>query len=370
MRILPFPAVVPNLDKVPHSNDFFDTVKFRYHEYAAEGLFQNAYSEGEVSSAMYVYQIKSADGEKYTGLIACADINDYFNGNIKLHEKTIITNEDKQGNLLQVRKAAIKPVLLTYPEVEELQNFLENYTENNRKFYVIELAGEKHRFWKITEGGDLSRLQRFFDQYIPQTYLADGHHRSASFAALHRQSPSARTAKMLCAFFADTQLSIDSFHRVVRDLNGLTEDGFLDKLQGLFKIKVLSSYEVPYMKHEMIMRLGSRWYGLNWRKDVLKNFVEGDLVLLDVHLLAEKVLKPLLGITNVRTDKRLSYIEGTQPIASIEKAVGTEGVGFCLFPVGFDDFKAVVDSNGTMPPKSTFFQPRMKNGLVVYEIGG
>jgi uncharacterized protein (DUF1015 family) len=369
MRILPFPAVVPNLDRVPHSNDFFDTVKFRYHEYAAEGLFRAAHTEGESTAAMYVYQIKSTTGEKFTGLIACADINDYFNGNIKLHEKTIVSNEDTQGELLRLRKAAIKPVLLTYPAVEELQDFLEDFAENNRKFYVIELAGEKHRFWKITEGGDLSRLQRIFEQHIQQTYLADGHHRSASFAALHRQSPTARTAKMLCAFFADNQLTINAFHRVVRDLNGLTEDDFLNDLQVLFKIKVLSGFEQPYMKHEMMMRLGSRWYGLNWRKDVLKGFADRDLVLLDVHLLAEKVLKPILGITNIRTDKRLSYVEGTQSISTIEKAVGTEGVAFCLFPISFEDFQAIVDRNGTMPPKSTFFQPRLKNGLLVYEIG-
>ena len=373
MKILPFRAVLPNLDRVPHSNDFFDTVKFRYHDFAAEGLFEPAEPD-----AMYIYQIRDADGRKFTGLIAAADINEYLDGNIRLHEKTIVENEAKQAELLRIRGAAIKPILLTYPADAELNALIINYLERHRKFFVIELGGDKHRFWQITEGLVLKKIRQIFNDRIPHVYLADGHHRSASFAELYQQQPTAKTEKLPCAFFADNELKINAFHRLVRDLNGLSADDFLEKLATVFTVEPLENAALPTAKFELTMYVSNKWFRLKWLPDVLKNFAEG-LVQLDVHLLNEKVLKPILGIKNIRADKRMSYLEGGKSLKSIEKATtlppseglrgeNTEGCVFCLFPVEFSDLKAVVDSEGTMPPKSTFFEPRMKNGLLVYEI--
>lgn len=362
MKILPFRAVAPNLDKVPHSNDFFDTVKFRYHEYAAEGLFQPTEPE-----AMYIYQIKDAEGKKRTGVIATTAIEEYLNGSMRLHEKTIIDSQDLQTELLIKRKAAIKPILLTYPAIEELETLVADYIENNKKFYVIQLGKEKHRFWQITEGAVQTQLKQIFAEKMPHAYIADGHHRAASFAALHETAPTDKTDKMLCAYFPENSLNIHAFHRVVKDLNGLTADQLLDHLRKDFKIKVLREPAVPYIKFEMTMFLDGQWFQLNWRKDVLKHFSES-AVLLDVDLLNERILKPVLGIENVKTDTRLKYIDGLQDIKKLEEAAGTEGVAFYLFPVDFEDLQEIVDNQGTLPPKSTFFEPRMKNGLLVYEI--
>ena len=358
----PFRAVAPNLDKVPHSNDFFDTVKYRYHEYADEGLFQPTEPE-----AMYIYQIKDADGQKRTGLVVATDIEEYFNGTMRPHEKTIVTNEGLQAELLETRGAAIKPILLTYHAQDELNDVIAHYMENHKKFYVIELGKEKHRFWQITEGLVLRKIRQIFDTKIDHAYIADGHHRSASFAALHKLNPTEKTSKMLCAYFPEDSLKVHSFHRVVQDLNGLTADEFLEKLKKMFKIKVTKEATKPYTKFEMSMFLDGKWFQLNWRKDILKSFGE-DLVHLDVHLLNEHILKPILGIRDITADERLKYIDDQKTMEMFAELVGTEGVGFCMFPIELEDLEAIVDSHGTLPPKTTFFEPRMKNGLLVYEV--
>lgn len=376
MKILPFRAIYPNLNQVPTSNDFFDSVKFRYHEYAAENMFETADSD-----AIYIYQIKNRDKRKFTGLVTGTDISDYFEGKMKKHEKTIVSNEELQSELLHTRGAAIKPVLLTYPSVSELNTLIHEYLDNNRKFYVIELGNEKHRFWQITEPSIISKIQSIFQKQIPVTYIADGHHRSASFAALHEKLKSEKTNRMLTAYFPIEELEIKEQNRFVADLNSLSADAFLDKLRELFKIKVLKKGVKPYAKLEMTMFLDNRWFQLNWRKSEIKGFAEG-LVLLDVHLLNEKVLKPILGVKNIREDARVKYIDGAKTIEEIEEIAQSKadtedisaekkangGVVFCMFPVEFEDLKQVADLDGVMPPKSTFFEPRMKNGLLVYEI--
>jgi uncharacterized protein (DUF1015 family) len=378
MKIVPFKAIYPVLDKVPHSNDFFDTVKFQFSEYQSGGLFQPTDKE-----AMYIYRITDIEGNKFTGLITCVDIADYFNGNIKKHEKTILKNEEMQSDLLQKRGAAIKPVLLTYPSSRpsksfwseqkkegmdsELRDLLSNYIENHKKFYIIHINGEKHCFWQILEPDVIEKIQTIFQTSLPYAYIADGHHRSASFAALHRKVKTEKTSKMLCAFFPEEDLRIQAYDRIISDLNGLTQDEFLSELTHFFKVKVLKKGVKPYAKFEMTMLLGDKWFQLNWRKSELKEFGQG-LVLLDVHILNEKILKPILGVKNIREDARVKYIEGTKSIENVEKACPTEGVVFCLFPVEFEDMTTIADSNGILPPKSTFFEPRMKNGLLVYDI--
>jgi uncharacterized protein (DUF1015 family) len=370
MRILPFEAIYPNLEKVPHTSDFFESVKFKYHEYAVEKRFCNTSKD-----AIYFYQIKNDENQTATGIIACTDIQDYIENYIKKHEKTILSNESLQANLLQTRQAAIKPVLLTYPANSAIKTLIMNHINSHEKYYMIKIGTEKHIFWQVTEPNIIEKVQKIFKEKITYTYLADGHHRSASFLALHNKLNNEKTKKMLCAFFAIEELRINAFNRLVKDLNGMSEDVFLDKLMPFFKIKVLKKGVLPYAKFEMTMYMAGKWFQLNWRKSELKGFAEG-LVLLDVHLLNEKVLKPILGIKNIREDSRIQYMEGNQTIGAIEKrleAFDTEGpngppVVFCLFPVEFDDLKLISDANGIMPPKSTFFEPRMKNGLLVYEI--
>ncbi|MDZ7880883.1 MAG: DUF1015 domain-containing protein [Saprospiraceae bacterium] len=384
----------PNLEKVPRSNGFFDTVKDHYQDYAAAGLF-----EPTDTDAMYIYQIKTIEGWKFTGLIACTDLAEYSVGNLKKHEKTILSNEERQANLLQKRGAAIKPILLSYPAIAALDELIADYIDRHRKYFVMELGGEKHRFWQITEGLILKRIRQIFADRMPHAYIADGHHRAASFAALNESAPNDKNDKLLCAYFPDHQLKINAFHRFMSDLTGMTYDAFLAQLATVCTLIPLSKASLPTRKFDLTMRLqDGRWFRLTWKIEILQDFGEG-LVHLDVHLLNEKILKPILGVKNIRTDGRLTYIEGTKTLQAIEKIASTklksaqetanlvsrwhedldgvartagvthtEGVCFCLFPVSFPDLKAIVDDAGIMPPKSTFIEPRMKNGLLVYEI--
>jgi uncharacterized protein (DUF1015 family) len=362
MKILPFKASYPNLDKVPHTDAFFETVKFQYKEYANEGMFDATEQE-----ALYIYRITDKEGRKKTGLVSCTDINDYFDGNIKKHEKTIVSRETKQTELLLKRAAAIKPVLLIYQEVEEINELIEKVLNISKKLYVINIDGEKHCFWQITDSETIKQFQQLFEEEVTTAYIADGHHRSATFAELHKNAPTDKTGKMLCAYFPDEEVEIKEFNRIVSDLNGMNSDDFLMQLTKLFKIKVLKRGEKPYAKFQYTMYLEGKWFAMYWRKSELKEFAKG-LVLLDVHLLNEKILKPMFGVKNIREDSRVTYVEADKTIAYMEKACPTEGVVFCLYPVEMDDLMDVADSDGTMPPKSTYFEPRMKNGLLVYEI--
>lgn len=365
MKISPFKATYPNIDVVPPTNDFFDSVKLRYDEYVRMGFYKAAGKE-----AIYIYQIKDKFQRKYTGIVVCTDVQDFYNNNMRKHEKTIVNKEDIQGILLQKRGAAIKPVLLTHPSVPELEKLLDDYIDSHKKFYVLEVGNEKHRFWQVTESPIIEQIQNIFETQLQHTYIADGHHRSASFAALHEKMPNDKTKKILTAYFPISNLEIKEQSRWIKTLNGLSPEEFIEKLRDLFKVKVIKKGAKPYSKFELTMYLDGQWYQLYWKKTGLKGF-DKDMVLLDVHLLNERVLKSILDINNIRTDNRISYVDGSKSIAEIETlthANDTEGVVFCLYPVAFEDLQKIADTQGTLPPKSTFFEPRMKNGLLVYEL--
>jgi uncharacterized protein (DUF1015 family) len=363
MKIYPFHAIVPNLDNSDYSADFFETVKFRYQDYAAEKLFIPS-SGGD---GLYIYQIKSESGKKHIGVVACVDIQDYEKGIIKQHEKTILSNEDTQVALLKLRGASIKPVLLSYKSVEEIEKWLETYIDGHKKLYVMEFGEEKHRFWKVSEPTDMAALQGLFEKHLPAAYIADGHHRSASVSLLHKQAKTTETGQLMTAFFGSKALEIKAFHRLVRELNGLTADAFLEVLRTVFKVKILKQAALPYSKFSFTMLLDGKWFELIWRKSALKGYPE-DYVLLDADLLAEKILKPVLGIKNMRADSQLTYLDGRKSLEDIEKLTPKTGVTFCLFPLEFEDIQNIADLKGTLPPKSTFFEPRMRNGLLIKEI--
>ena len=367
MKISPFYASYPDLTKTPTDDAFFETIKEQYAEYKASGMFLEAAKE-----AVYVYQIETlgTPGEKFTGLVACADTEDYLNNQIRKHEHTIVKNEQMQLELLKDRAASIKPILLSFPIVPAFDTLLLEYIANHSPFYTITIESEKHTFWQASETSFLSDINQVFEQHIPIAYIADGHHRTSTVAMLSKSGiPGA--SKLLSAFFPINQLRIRAYHRVVEGLNGLTADAFLHELTPLFVIKVLRKPTAPHRSLGMTMCLNGDWFYLAWRKSVIKDFEQNSTgILLDSQLLNEKVLKPILGIKNIRTDQRVSYVEGVKTPEELAKRLAKlkEGVAFYLFPIDFDDIIAIADAEATMPPKSTFFEPRMKNGLLNYEI--
>jgi uncharacterized protein (DUF1015 family) len=367
MKITPFKPTYPNLQKITAPELFFERVKYDYTQQKKMSFFKT-----NLKPAFFVYQI-TRSSRTFTGLLAGADIEDYLNNYIKKHERTVAIGETKQNNLLNENGAAIKPILLAYAPVSEISEFLTTYARNNEPLISVQMAGDEHRFWAIEEVQQMEGLQKWFQEKVPTAYIADGHHRAHTYAHaylnLDKNVLNHPLEKLFCAFFPSNELIINAFHRVVTCEESLDKIEFWNKLLEIATIQFIGRAKMPLRKHDISLFTAGRWVYLRWRKQILTQFQQKypNKVLLDVHILNEKILKPLLGIQNVRTDERLTYVEATKSNADLEKACPPYGAVFCMYPVDFKDLKRVSDTDGTMPPKSTFFEPRMKNGLIIYD---
>ncbi|MEN9611557.1 MAG: hypothetical protein RLZZ628_2371 [Bacteroidota bacterium] len=367
MKITPFKSAYPNLEKITTPAFFFERVKYDFTQQKKAGFFKT-----NLKPAFFVYQI-TRSLRTFTGLLAGADVEDYLNNHIKKHERTVVGGESKQNNLLAERGAAVKPILLTYTPVLEIAEFLTEYARASEPLFSLKLSEEEHVFWAITDPPKVLLIQKLFQEKVPNAYIADGHHRAHTYAHaylnLKKNVLNHPSEKMFCAFFPSDELIINAFHRVVTCEKSLDNVEFWNKLLEIATIQFIGKSKMPTRKHDLTMFTAGRWVYLRWRKQTLMQFKKEypNKVLLDVHILNEKVLKPLLGIKNVRTDKRLTYVDGTQSNVDLEKECPPYGAVFCMYPVDFKDLKRVSDTDGIMPPKSTFFEPRMKNGLIVYD---
>lgn len=368
MNISPFLAVFPNMDYISSPDSFFSTVKQQYPDYVQSGFFKK-----EQTAAMYIYQIQSKK-HSFTGLISCVDVKDYMNRNIKKHEKTLAAKEQTQLQLLIRRNAVVKPILLTYPNINELDKWIAGFIGNKKVDFNICFEEEKqqHYFWAVQKPEDVSFLQKLFLKKIPVSYIADGHHRSSATSLLHQRSlhnpDIASHDKILCAFFPTSELEVHDFNRVIHNLDDISMAMFMAKLSQVFDIEPINIGEKPTQKHELTMYLHKEWFRLNWRKKTLESYRTESLIL-DVTLLNEKVLHDILEVKDVRTDPRIEYIEGPKGIKAVVKKVNADShsVGFFLYPPSLEELMHISDKNEVLPPKSTWFEPRMKNGVIVKE---
>ncbi|MFM2267034.1 MAG: hypothetical protein RL757_475 [Bacteroidota bacterium] len=370
MKIYPFRAVMPNLSRIPTISDaFFDTVKEDYSNQKKINYFDAPTHE----SAFYLYQLTTS-GRSFWGVLAVADMKEYLNGNIKKHENTIVVNEQKQSALLLERGAAIKPVLLAFKSPPQyptdfFQQFCQNQVKNVPPSLSVNLS-DTHHFWKISNPKDIETLEKYFEA-IESAYIADGHHRCASSALLFKNAPTEANSKLFSAFFPVEELKINEFNRLLTGLNPAERAGLVAAIAEVCDIEPLEKATNPTEKFQFSVYINKKWHSATWKSEILEQFLSKNpnLVLLDVHLLNEKIFKEILNIKNIRRSERLRYVEGTRGLAKLQQLTDESGgVAFAMFPVVFDDLKMVSDTNGTMPPKSTFFEPRMKNGLVIYEI--
>ncbi len=362
MKIQPFRAILPILSKIDSSEAFFDSVRENFSTYQTQGFFQE-----EEEKAVFFYQIKTEKRSHY-GVVAALDLMDFEEGKVKKHEKTLLEKERQQMSLLIERGAMVKPVLLTYRAVPLLQRFMKEYTAENEAYitYSFQEGKEIHQFWKIKDVEKIKKLQDFFKNNIPFTYVADGHHRLTTNVLLHKTMQNEGEGQyydqLYCAFFADEDLAIGAFNRAVN----IEVENFLEKIN-----MVADSFEnthlKPNCKYQFSIFYQGKWSFFTWKKHILAEFEAKDKVLLDVDILNEKVLKAILGIEDIRKDERILYIEGAKGTVALEK-ICTEGaaqIAFSLYPVAIEDLMMVSDADGTMPPKSTFFEPRMKNGIMI-----
>jgi uncharacterized protein (DUF1015 family) len=366
MHLHPFQAIYPNLKLISSPDAFFGNVKVEYPAYKKNGFFRECKEE-----SLYIYRIVDPT-RNYTGIIACVSIEDYLNGMIKKHEATLAAKEQQQTELLLSRKAVVKPVLLTYPPVEAIDAFSNDLILSKKPFFEIyfEIDKQLHQFWSVTDPGQIMLLKALFDQYVDSAYIADGHHRTATMANMHRVSKGKKDApaydRLLCAFFPASQLEILDYNRVVEGLEDISFTTYMAKLSQVVDIEVLKKPSRPREKHEIVMFINREWFRLRWRRRLMESF-KGDEVLLDVQLLNELILERILEIADVRSDDRVKYIEGRQGIKAVSERVdkSLNRVGFFLYPVSMNDFMRIADEGLELPPKSTWFEPRMRNGVLV-----
>lgn len=360
------PEFQKNNKTKPNTIERFEKVKEKYDEFKNLGYFLQ-----DESDCIYIYRQKSPENE-YIGIIAGASVDDYIKGNIKVHEHTLSQREEMFKMYLDVCKFNAEPVLLTYEDNPAIDAIISKYTSTRSEYEFTNTARLKHDFWVVNDKEDIRALQTAFST-INEVYIADGHHRSSSsvlYALDQRKKGEAENEKFnffMAYFIAESKLKIFDYNRLISDLNGLTESEFLEKLSEKFIVKKTKKLASPSQLHNLSMCLGKNWYSLTIKDEYIKtDDPVGDL---DAQLLSDLVLSPILGIKNLKTDERVSFIDGTKGMKGIQKEIngGKIKVAFALFPVSIEQLKRVADTNNIMPPKSTWIEPKMRSGLTIYE---
>jgi len=343
----------------------FKGVAHKYQDFKDEDILI-----AENSTAFYIYEIESK-GQLFTGIIAGASIADYQNGYIKKHEDTLQYRVELFKDYLHQTHFNTEPVLITYPDSIEINTFLSLQKQQQPVYSFATPNKEKHTLWKLDTQTEMDWLVEHFDK-IPNLYIADGHHRSASAELLYEQDKHLGNENLnyfMSFLIAESTIKIYEYNRLVRDLNGLSNDDFIKKLAEHFIIKT-KDQELwkPQNKFEFGMYLDGSFYALFYKHD--QHDESSLLNSLDAQILYATVLHPLLGIEDLRNDERIDYIPGKQSIAIIKELVdeGEFQVGFMLYPSDINEIKALADNNLIMPPKSTYIEPKFRNGLVVYEL--
>ena len=347
----------------------FGMVKNRYLEFKEENTFIQ-----DEQPCYYIYNIKTREASCF-GIIAATSVEDYENNVIRRHEDTIAHREELFKEYLKVVGFNTEPVLLTYPDNAIINDLLEQRMKSRPEYEFATYNKEIHSLWLIDDPENIDKIKAEF-KAMEKLYIADGHHRSASSWLLAKESKENNpdhTGKEAYNFFmsyliSESNLRVFEFSRLIKDLNGHSKEEFLILLDEWFRIEN-RGFEVykPTRKHHFNMYLDGEFYSLYLRKT---NYEFTDsLSELDSYILYEKILKPVLGIKDLRNDKRIAYIHGRNDLIELKTRVdsGEFQVGFGMMPAGIEEIKQIADENLTMPPKSTYIEPKLRSGLTIYE---
>ena len=331
----------------------------------------------------YVYA-QTMDGRTQYGIVLCAHTEDYSNGAIKKHELTRKDKEDDRMVHVKIQNANIEPVFFAYPDNPTIGRIVEKYTAGTPEYDFVAEDGFGHRFWVIDDDSDIAAITEEFDR-IPAFYVADGHHRTAAAARVgadrKKDNPDHTGDEeynfFMAVAFPESQLKIIDYNRVVRDLNGYDRDGFIAALDGDFEVTLLGNENdrktadggfAPAALHEFSMYIDGEWYSLKAREG---RYDDSDPIgVLDVTVLSSLVLDKLLGIKDLRTDKRIDFVGGIRGLGELSRRVdsGEMAVAFALFPVSMKQLIDIADSGNIMPPKTTWFEPKLRSGLAIHEL--
>jgi uncharacterized protein (DUF1015 family) len=364
MKIHPFPAIYPNAELIASPDSFFGSVREDYSEFYQSGFFHES-----ADTAFYILEIRTGT-KVHTGLIACLDIEDYTKGRIVRHEQTIASSEQAMLKLLLQRGAMVKPVLLCHPPVKEISKELQKQKKKQKLFLRFTLVSgpQQYSLYKVP-AKESEELVKLFKAQVPKFYIADGHHRCSTAEKLLKLQGDKKGkdySMIMCALFSFDQLDILDYNRVVELPYTMKATRLIAELSRCCDIEPIDGPAKPTKKHELTMCLEEDWYVLRWKPELIKKYKKMPAIL-DAHLLDKEILEPIFGISDLRSDTRVGYISGDhgpERVADKARALG-HYVGFCIYPVQFDELVRVSDSHGELPPKSTWFEPRMINGLIV-----
>jgi uncharacterized protein (DUF1015 family) len=354
----------------PGTLDRLKKVRNKYLQFRNEGIFLR-----DQTPTYYLYQqIKL--GHTYTGIIACTSIDEYFNGTIRVHEQTLTDRERKLQEYLDVCEFNAEPVLFCYPDHEGITAIIDKHLAQREEYDFTTTDKVRHRLWLIDSEQDVHAMEEYFGD-ISAVYIADGHHRSASSARLgkdRRQRDGMFSGNepynyYLGVFFPESQLKIFDFNRVVKDLNGLSTEEFISAIQNDFEVnRHGDNIFKPQQKHVFSMYLENAWYELRLLPGRVNDAEPVNS--LDAFLLSKYILTPVLGIEDLKTDNRVGFVSGIKGADELKNQVDhwKFKVAFGLYPVQMQELKHIADTNNIMPPKTTWVEPKMRSGLVIFPL--
>jgi len=367
--------IKPEVD-LPEGTNLYSEEVYNKAKENLEAFKQKGWLKKDDKDKLYIYA-QTMWGKTQYGIVGCASVDDYMNNVIKKHELTRPDKEEDRMKHVRITNANMEPVFFSYPANKTLDSMIMDYAKNNEPEYDFTADdGVGHHFWVISDEKMINSIVAYFKE-MPAVYVADGHHRTAAAALVGNEKRKANPNHtgneeynfFLAVHFPDDQLTIIDYNRVVKDLNGFTEEEFIEKLKTAFQVEKMGSEEYkPSSLHEFSMYIGGNWYKLTANKNTYND--NDPIDVLDVTILTNQVLNPLLGIENLRTSKRIDFVGGIRGLGELKKRVdsGEMKVAFALYPVSMKQLIDIADNGLIMPPKTTWFEPKLRSGLVIHEL--
>lgn len=367
-------VIKPEID-FPDDFDHYSPEIYKKGKENFERMFREGVFKQDEKDSLYIYA-QTMNGRKQYGIVGCASVDDYVNDIIKKHELTRPDKEEDRKNHVRISSLNYEPVFFAYPQVVALDELVSKVTVNAPEYDFTTDDGIGHTFWVVKDDAIINGIISEFAK-IKYTYVADGHHRTAAAALVgkeRRENNPNHTGKeeynfFLAVHFPDNQLQIMDYNRVIKDLNGHSPAQFLEKLKENFNIeKKGSEIYKPQRLHEFSLYMEGEWYVLTAKSGTYND--NDPIGVLDVTILSERVLAPLLNIVDLRKDKRIDFVGGLRGLGELKKRVdsGEMKAAFALYPVTMKQLIDIADSGKIMPPKTTWFEPKLRSGLVLHSL--
>lgn len=348
--------------KDPTGPDVYRRARQEFDQLRQQGLLQQ-----DPVAGFYLYRL-TMGAHRQTGLVAVASCAEYRAGIVRRHELTRPDKEDDRVRHIEVLDAQTGPAFLTYRASAEVDQVVTTLTQLPAETDYVAMDGVRHEGWTVFGAENIAALRSAFAR-MERLYVADGHHRTAAASRVDESRDGAgHSSRFLAVVFPHDQMQVLPYHRVVHDLNGLSPQAFLERLRAVGEVGP-AKHAAPVKRHELGLFLGEHWYTLRLKPAMWDGHSAEDA--LDVALLQRHILGPVLGIDDPRTSERIHFVGGIRGTGELEKAVVKSGSGcaFALFPTSVEELMAVADRGGMMPPKSTWFEPKLRDGLFIHTLG-